>query len=82
MQGSPEKHYQAEGGQMAEVSRKSLGWKRDLSTGTVVSRGDITVLRPGIGLRPGFARQIEGKLLRQNVDVGTQINFDDILWTE
>jgi len=82
MLGSPAKHCQAEERQMAEVSRKSLGWKRDLSAGTVVSKGDITVLRPGTGLRPGFARQIEGKSLRQNVDAGTQINFDDILWTE
>ncbi len=82
MLGSLEKHCQAEKGQMAEVSLKSIGWKRDLSVGTVVSRDDLTVLRPGVGLRLGFARQIEGKLLRQNVDVGTQINFDDILWAE
>lgn len=49
------------------VSRQSLTTTRDLSAGHVLSRDDLTIKRPGIGLPPAMLREIVGRPTRRAI---------------
>lgn len=71
--GSSVKHCQLEERQMAEVSRKSIVMKKAAKAGTILSRENLCIKRPGTGLGPKFLNEIYG--LRLSVDK----DFDEIL---
>lgn len=60
------------------VSRQSLTAARDLSPGTVLTRGDLVIRRPGTGLAPWMLPRITGRTLGRKVEKGVPITADDI----
>ncbi len=60
----------------AEVARKSIAVARDMHKGDVIVESDLTVLRPGTGLKPNLIPYVIGKKLRNDIPAGTLIGFE------
>lgn len=60
------------------VSRQSLTTTRDLPTGHVLSRADITFKRPGIGLLPFEIDGVIGRVLARPVDADMVLTSEDL----
>lgn len=61
-----------------QVSRQSLCAARDLAAGHVLSRGDVTVRRPGTGIPAAKLQHILGKSLRRAVSANRLLNHEDV----
>jgi N-acetylneuraminate synthase/N,N'-diacetyllegionaminate synthase len=59
------------------IARRSLFAKRNLSSGDIVSKEDLTALRPGSGISPMSWNRVVGKKCKRNIQVGEMLNFDD-----
>jgi len=61
---------------LAAVARRSLHAARDLPAGTVLTRADLTSLRPGTGLPPSRLPELVGRHLRQPLAALTLVTED------
>jgi sialic acid synthase SpsE len=59
------------------IARRSLFAKRNLSSGDIVSKEDLTALRPGSGISPMSWNRVVGKKCKRNIQLGEMLNFDD-----
>lgn len=59
------------------IARRSLFAKRNLLSGDIVSKEDLTALRPGSGISPMSWNTVVGKKCKRNIQVGEILNFDD-----
>lgn len=57
------------------VFRRSLYFVKDLPAGHVIEKEDIRRIRPGMGLAPKYFEQLIGKTLKQEIKMGTAVNF-------
>ena len=55
--------------------RRSLYFTRDLSKGEKISENDIKSLRPAIGLKPKFLKEIINKKTSKKIKSGTPVNW-------
>lgn len=60
------------------VARRSVAAARDLSAGTMLTRGDVTLLRPGTGIAPTHIDEIGGRTLARAIAQGTPLTWDDL----
>ncbi len=60
------------------VSRQSLTTTRALTAGTVLSRGDLTIKRPGVGIAPYRIDEIVGRTLRRDMETDVPLREDDL----
>ena len=78
MLGVRKKKRQVEEQQMAEVSRKSIVYSRDLKAGCEINKEDLTVMRPGTGLPPYLLNDLIGLKLTKNVNSKILVKWGDI----
>lgn len=62
----------------AEVARKSIHYKTDLSRGTILTEGDFIMLRPGTGVSPLKMAEIIGKKLKKDVPANSMLDLNDV----
>jgi len=62
--------------EVAKAARRSAAAARDLKAGHVVTREDLTFLRPGTGIRPGHEEALIGKRLTADLAFGTLFSPD------
>lgn len=60
------------------VSRQSLTAVRDLAAGHVLTRGDLTIKRPGTGLAPFELEHVVGKKLTRAVEADMPVMAGDV----
>lgn len=60
------------------VSRQSITARRDLKAGATLTREDLTIKRPGTGLRPCTLNTLLGRKLARNVPVDTPLTPADL----
>jgi N,N'-diacetyllegionaminate synthase len=60
------------------VARKSIVAKDNLKAGSIISRENISIKRPGTGLSPARFEEIEGKILKTDKDKDKQLYLSDI----
>ena len=60
------------------VSRQSLTTTRDLKKGHVLTRGDVTIKRPGTGIEPYRLESVIGRSLRRDVAEDTPMTDEDV----
>jgi pseudaminic acid synthase len=58
--------------------RRSLYFVRDLPAGSIVSRGDVRAIRPGLGLPPSTVDLVVGRPTRRDVARGSPVTWDDV----
>lgn len=64
---------------VAAVARRSVAAARDLHSGTVLDRDDLTLLRPATGLPPSRLGELQGRRLLCDVPAGTLLREE---WLE
>lgn len=62
----------------AEVARKSIHYKQDLSQGTILREEDLIMLRPGNGVSPLKMAEVLGKQLKKAVKARSILNLSDL----
>ncbi len=61
-----------------QLIRKSIVAKKDLPTGTKMTREIVTSKRPGTGLSPKYLNKIVGRRLKKSVKKDEQINLSEL----
>lgn len=61
------------------IFRRSLYFVKDLPAGHVLSRSDFKSVRPGFGLAPKYAGNIEGRVLKCDVEFGSPVLSEVLL---
>lgn len=56
--------------------RRSLYVVQDLKVGDILSRENLRVIRPGLGLPPKYFDQVLGKVIKQDVMRGTALRWE------
>ena len=56
--------------------RRSLYFMKNLKKGDAVTSSDIRAIRPGYGIAPKYIDQLEGKVLKQDVERGDPVLFE------
>ena len=79
MLGSPRKVQQAEEAQMAMVSRKSIVFSKTVTAGSIISKTDLTLQRPGDGILSQHLNDFIGKTLSVTVAAGTQARWSHLV---
>jgi sialic acid synthase SpsE len=68
------------GGTGAELKsrehRRSLYIGRDIAAGTVLSRDNVRVVRPGFGLPPKHLEAVLGRRVARDAAAGTPVSWD------
>lgn len=59
------------------IARKSLHYSRTLNKGDVLTENDITIKRPGDGLKPSELDNIIGRALINDVEEDTKVKLED-----
>ena len=78
MLGSSVKTCQEEERQMSQVSRKSIVVKRELPSGTLIKREDLTTKRPGTGIPSSRFNEVIGKTTRFTLKRDHVLLFTDL----
>ncbi|WP_033923083.1 N-acetylneuraminate synthase [Sphingomonas sp. 37zxx] len=60
------------------VARRSVSVARDLPAGTMLTRGDLALLRPGTGIAPRYIDELGGRTLARDVVRGTPLVWGDL----
>lgn len=61
-----------------ELVRRSVTLKRTLSKGTIISKDDLILLRPGNGIPPADLSQVVGARLKLNLSEGTTLLWEHV----
>ncbi len=61
------------------VARRSVAAAQDLAAGTVLTSGDVKLLRPGTGIAPRHIDEIAGRILAHDVARGAPLSWDDLV---
>jgi sialic acid synthase SpsE len=75
--GSSRKEVVAEEGETVFVQRRCLYAKTDLKKGQIITELDIDVLRPALGIAPKFKNIVIGKTLKNDVDKGQPLFWEN-----
>lgn len=75
--GSPDKRIQPEEFEMLRTSRKSIVSVRHLSSGHIISAGDLALQRPGTGLKPIHLSELVGRRLIKDVELNHMFDWND-----
>jgi N,N'-diacetyllegionaminate synthase len=78
MLGEPVKRVLAVEQDVREVSRQSITVTRDLPTGHTLSRADLTVKRPGMGLSPSMLQTVIGRRVKRAIEADTPLVEQDL----
>jgi N,N'-diacetyllegionaminate synthase len=78
MLGSPRKVQQAEEAQMAMVSRKSIVFSKTITAGSIISKADLKLQRPGDGILSQHLNDFIGQTLSETVTTGTQARWSHL----
>lgn len=78
MLGSRLKHCQEEERQMSRVSRKSITLNKPLIKGQVIKQDDLSMKRPGLGLKAIEMKNVVGKKLRRDLPENHLIKWTDL----
>jgi len=62
--------------------RRSLYAVQDIKKGEEITKDNVKSIRPGLGLKPKYYEQILGKVAKFDLEYGTPISFDAILYNE
>ena len=76
--GSSRKEVVEEEGETVYVQRRCLYAKHDLKKGQVITREDIDVLRPALGIPPKYKEMVVGKVLNKDVSARDPIFWEDL----
>lgn len=60
------------------VARRSVSVTRDSPAGTMLTRSDLALLRPGSGIAPRHIDELSGRTLARDVVRGTPLTWDDL----
>jgi N,N'-diacetyllegionaminate synthase len=60
------------------LSRRSIVAARDLPAGTMLSKDDLALKRPGGGLGPAALRVVLGRKVRRDIRSGEQVRAEDV----
>lgn len=63
---------------MRAIARRSVAAARDLSAGTILTRGDLALLRPGSGIAPRHLDEIGGRILARDIAHGAPLAWEDL----
>lgn len=58
--------------------RRSVTLARPVTAGQVLTRADLTLLRPGNGIAPKALEQLVGRILRNNLPAGHMLTWEDL----
>ncbi|MCA9297855.1 MAG: N-acetylneuraminate synthase family protein [Phycisphaerales bacterium] len=61
-----------------EVSRQSLTASRDLEVGTTLTRADLVMRRPGVGIEPFHLDEVVGRVVARAVGAGHPLTWEDV----
>lgn len=75
--GSTRKEVVAEEGETVYVQRRCLYAKNDLKRGQVITKDDIDVLRPALGIPPKFKSVVIGKECGENIAKGQPLFWEN-----
>jgi N,N'-diacetyllegionaminate synthase len=76
--GSPVKAPTASELPVRELVRRSVTTARALTAGTVLTRDDLILLRPGNGIQPGELGLVIGKTLQQDLPAGSTLQWQNL----
>jgi N,N'-diacetyllegionaminate synthase len=76
--GSPIKAPTASELPVRSVARRSVAAARDLAAGTMLTRGDVALLRPGTGIPPRDVDAISGRTLARDIARGAPLAWNDL----
>ena len=60
--------------------RRSIYYSKDIRKGEKLSKKNIKVIRPSLGLHPKYFDKILGKKLKKNVNYATRVKLTDLQW--
>lgn len=60
------------------VFRRSIFFIRDLTAGSMISKDDVKILRPGVGLAPKFFDDVIGRILNRDVHRGEAVDLESL----
>jgi pseudaminic acid synthase len=60
----------------SRLFKRSVYVARDIKAGEVFTKENIRVIRPGLGLAPKYYEELMGKPVKQDLKVGTPLNWD------
>lgn len=60
----------------SRLFKRSVYAAQDIKAGETLTKDNIRVIRPGLGLAPKHYKQLLGKAAKQNIKVGTPLNWD------
>jgi len=75
--GSSRKEVVEEEGETVYVQRRCLYTNKNLKTGQIITRDDIDVLRPALGIQPKYIDMIIGKTCSQDIEAGQPLFWDN-----
>jgi len=64
--------------QMKELARRSITSSEDIPKGVKISKDNIKILRPGMGIEPKYVDKVMGKTVNKDVKKNQTINWDFI----
>lgn len=76
--GGTQKYVVEEESETVIVQRRCMYAKRDIFEGEVLTKDDIDILRPALGIPPKYISIIAGKTARKNIEKGMPIFWDCI----
>jgi N-acetylneuraminate synthase/N,N'-diacetyllegionaminate synthase len=70
---------QPRGGEIGNIAiaRKSLHWRRAVTTGQSIQADDLIALRPGSGISPAGLRRLVGRTIATDVSQGAMVREED-----
>lgn len=60
----------------SKMYRRSIYFKRDVELGKVISRDDLAIVRPALGLAPKHINSVVGKMARSHIKQGTASSWE------
>ena len=60
------------------VHRTSIVIKKRINKGDILNEDNLTVKRPGTGIKPKFINDIIGKKCKHDLDIETLLSWNDI----
>ena len=72
-------NFEKSGSSRTEIFR-SIHLSRMKEKGSVLSRNDVKLVRPNIGLHPRELAKIEGKTLKRTVLANEPLRYEDVEW--